>query len=158
MSRESVRRFLVERAPDLAIIDHDQSTATVAEAAATLKVAPARIAKTLSLRAPAGVVLIVTRGDARLDNAKMKIALGGRAKMLSPDEVSALTGHLVGGVCPFGLATALPILCDVSLREFATVFPAAGSPTSSVEIAPERLATLVGARWVDVCSVNLPTG
>ncbi len=156
MSRESVQSFLAEHAPDLAIIDHGRSTATVAEAAATLNVAPARIAKTLSLRAPEGVVLIIARGDARLDNAKMKSALGGRTRMLSPDEVSLLTGHPVGGVCPFGLATSLPILCDVSLRDFATVFPAAGSQTSSIEVAPERLATLVGARWVDVCSPPLP--
>ncbi len=158
MSRASVQSFLTEHAPDLAIIDHSRSTATVIEAAATLNVAPARIAKTLSLRAPEGVVLIVTRGDARLDNAKMKSVLGGRAKMLSPDEVSSLTGHPVGGVCPFGLATPLPILCDISLRDFATVFPAAGSPTSSIEVAPERLAMLVGARWVDVCSPTVPQG
>ncbi|MDT7950749.1 MAG: YbaK/EbsC family protein [Acetobacteraceae bacterium] len=152
MSRQSVQSFLAEHAPDLVIIDHARSTATVAEAAAALDVAPARIAKTLSVRAPEGVLLIVARGDARLDNTKMKAALGGRARMLDPDEVSALTGHPVGGVCPFGLATPLPILCDVSLRAFSTVFPAAGSPTSSLEVAPERLATIVGARWVDVCS------
>ncbi len=82
----------------------------------------------------------------------MKSALGGRARMLDPDEVSTLTGHPVGGVCPSGLATALPMLCDVSLRAFATVFPAAGSQTSSIEVAPERLATLVGARWVDIAT------
>lgn len=158
MSRETVQSFLAQHAPDLAIVDHGRSTATVLEAAATLNVAPARIAKTLSLRAPEGVVLIVTRGDARLDNAKMKSVLGGRAKMLSPDEVSSLTGHPAGGVCPFGLATSSPILCDVSLRDFATVFPAAGSQTTSVEVAPERLATLVGAKWVDVCSLMLPEG
>lgn len=156
MSRETVQSFLAEHAPDLAIIDHGRSTATVSEAAATLGVAAARIAKTLSLRAPGGVVLIIARGDARLDNAKIKAALGGRAKMLSPDEVFSLTGHPVGGVCPFGLATSLPILCDVSLREFETVFPAAGTPTSSIEVEPERLATLVGARWVDVCSPMSP--
>lgn len=158
MSRESVQTFLAEHAPDLVIIDHGRSTATVAEAATTLDVAPARIAKTLSVRTPDGVVLIVARGDARLDNAKMKSVLGGRARMLSPDEVSSLTGHPVGGVCPFGLATSLPILCDVSLRDFPTVFPAAGSQTSSIEVAPERLAMLVSARWVDVCSSTMPEG
>lgn len=152
MSAASVRAFLAEHAPDIAVIDHGQSTATVAEAAATLGVVPARIAKTLSLRTPDGVVLVVARGDARLDNAKMKAAFGGRAKMLGGEEVLALTGHPVGGVCPFGLATPLPVLCDVSLKAFATVFPAAGSGTTSVEIAPERLGQIVGARWVDVCS------
>ena len=158
MSRESVQSFLAEHAPDLAVIDHGRSTATVAEAAATLNVAHGRIAKTLALQGPEGVVLIVARGDARLDNAKMKSALGGRAKMLSPDQVSSLTGHPVGGVCPFGLLTSLPILCDVSLRNYPTVFPAAGSQTSSIEAAPERLASLVGARWVDVCSPTVPEG
>ena len=80
------------------------------------------------------------------------------ASRLSPDEVSSLTGHAVGGVCPFGLATSLPILCDVSLRDFPIVFPAAGSQTSSIKVAPERLATLVGARWVHVCSPTSPEG
>ena len=156
MSEASVMAFLAEYAPDIPIIDHGRSTATVAEAAATLGVAPARIAKTLSLRTPEGVVLIVARGDARLDNAKMKAALGGRAKMLAADEVLALTGHPVGGVCPFGLATPLPVLCDLSLKAFETVFPAAGSPTTSVEIPPDRLAALVKARWVDVCGLAAP--
>lgn len=127
--------------------------ATVAEAAATLGVLPGRIANTHSLRTPTGVVLVVARGDARLDNVKMKAVLGGRARMLGADEVLAPTGHRVGGVCPFGLATPLPILCDVSLQAFATAFPAAGSQTRSAEIAPNRLLQLVGARWIDVCCV-----
>jgi prolyl-tRNA editing enzyme YbaK/EbsC (Cys-tRNA(Pro) deacylase) len=137
--------FLTAIAPYVAIIDYPGSTATVAEAAAMLSVEPARIAKTLSLRTPDGVVLIVARGDARFDHAKMKAVFGGRARMLGADEVMTLTGHPVGGVCPFGLATPLPILCDVALRGFASAFPAAGSPTSSGEIAPERLAVLVEA-------------
>lgn len=151
MSEASVRTYLAHHAPDMRIIDHGQSTATVAEAAATLGVEPARIAKTLALRTPGGVVLVVARGDARLDNAKMKTTFGGWARMLEAHEVGLLTGHPIGGVCPFGLATPLPIRCDVSLRAFDTVFPAAGSPTTSVEIAPEPLAALVGAEWVDVC-------
>lgn len=106
MSRESVQSFLAEHAPDLTIIDHGRSTATVAEAASTLDVAPGRIAKTLSLRSSEGVVLIVARGDARLDNTNIKLVRGGRAKMLRPEEVSSRTGHPVGGVCPFGLATS----------------------------------------------------
>ncbi len=152
MSAESVRAFLAEAAPDIAIIDQGASTATVSEAALALGVAPGQIAKTLSVRIGDAVVLIVARGDARLDNRKTKAALGGRPRMLGADEVEALTGHPVGGVCPFGLATPLPVYCDISLRDFAEVFPAAGSRTSSVRIAPDRLATLVDARWIDVCS------
>lgn len=153
MSAESVRAFFAAHAPDVAIIDQGLSTATVAEAAEALGVVPARIAKTLSLRAGEHVALVVTRGDARLNNGKAKAALGAKPRMLALDEVEALTGHPVGGVCPFGLATSLPVYCDVSLRDFETVFPAAGSRTSSVELTPERLAILTSARWIDICTL-----
>jgi len=153
---ETVRAWLAEQAPDLGLIEQSASTATVAEAAATLGVEPGRIAKTLALRVGEGVLLVVARGDARLDNSKAKAAFGGRASMLGAEEAEALTGHPVGGVCPFGLATPLPVYCDVSIRDFATVFPAAGSRTASVEVEPERLAGLVSQRWVDVC--KLPEG
>lgn len=151
MSLASVRAHLAASAPELAIRDGHASTATVADAAAALGVAPARIAKTLSLRVGDAVVLLVTRGDARLDNRKARAALGAKPRMLGTDEVEALTGHPVGGVCPFGLLRPLPVRLDVSLRAFATVFPAAGARTASVEIAPARLAELVGGAWVDVC-------
>lgn len=150
MSIETVRTFLAKRAPDIAIVELDGRTATVAEAAAGHGVEPARIAKTLSLRVEDRVLLVVVRGDARLDNRKLKAAFGGKAKMLGPEEVLALTGHPVGGVCPFGLATPLPVYCDVSLKAFDEVVPAAGSINSALRIAPERMAALVGAEWVDV--------
>lgn len=153
MTVETVRAWLAEHAPDLSLIEQSASTATVAEAAATLGVEPGRIAKTLALRVGEGVLLVVARGDARLDNAKTKAAFGGRASMLGAEEAEALTGHPVGGVCPFGLATPLPVYCDVSIRGYATVFPAAGSRTASVEVEPERLAGLVSERWVDVCKL-----
>ncbi|UUC47692.1 YbaK/EbsC family protein [Pseudomonas citronellolis] len=151
MSLESVRAFFAEKAPDIAIIELDTSTATVARAAEAHGVEPGRIAKTLSLRVGERTVLVVARGDARLDNRKLKEALGGKAKMLGAEEVVELTGHPVGGVCPFGLASPLPVYCDVSLRAFDEVLPAAGALHSAVRIAPERLASLVEADWVDVC-------
>ena len=151
MSAESVRLWLARHAPDLPIIETVESTATVAEAAEALGVEPARIAKTLAVRVAGTVFLLVARGDARLDNQKTKAAFGGRPRMLGPEETFALTGHPVGGVCPFGLARPLPIYCDVSLQAFDIVFPAAGSLNSSVEVAPERLAGLVRAKWVHVC-------
>ena len=151
MSHASVLADLAARAPELQVIDGHASTATVADAAATLGVEPGRIAKTIAIRVAGEVLLLVTRGDARIDNAKCKAAFGGRPRMLGADEVLALTGHPVGGVCPFGLATPLPVHCDVSLRDFASVFPAAGSRTSSVEVSPARLAAIVGAEWVDAC-------
>ena len=153
MSAESVRAFLAERAPDLRLIQVEESTATVDLAAKALGVEPARIAKTLAVRAGTEVFLLVTRGDARLDNAKTKARFGARPRMLGAEETLALTGHPVGGVCPFGLARPLPIYCDMSLRAFRTVFPAAGTLTSSVEIEPQRLAELVAAQWSDLCRI-----
>lgn len=153
MSFETARTWLAEHAPDLRLIDHSRSTATVLEAADVLGVEPARIAKTLALRVNDAVFLVVARGDARIDNAKTKAEFGGRPRMLSADEAFEVTGHAVGGVCPFGLATDVPVYCDVSLQGFDTVFPAAGSLTSSVEVAPDRLAALVSRRWVDICKL-----
>ena len=151
MGIESVRAWLECHAPDLPIIEVEASTATVAEAAAALGVEPGRIAKTLALRVNNEVVLVVARGDARLDNQKGKAAFGGRPRMLAAEETLELTGHPVGGVCPFGLATPLKIYCARSLQAFGEVFPAAGSLNSSVRVSPARLAVLVGVGWVEVC-------
>ena len=112
---------------------------------------PGEIAKTLSLKVKNDVVLIVTRGDARLDNRKLKAALGAKARMLSVDEVINWTGHPVGGVCPFGLENPLTVYCDVSLRSFEEVLPAAGAIHSAVRITPQLMAELTNARWIDVC-------
>jgi prolyl-tRNA editing enzyme YbaK/EbsC (Cys-tRNA(Pro) deacylase) len=151
MSLESVREFLASRAPDIAIIELPDSTATVAQAAVGHGVTPAQIAKTLSLRVKDRNLLVVTSGEARLDNKKAKSVFGGKPRMLTADEVVALTGHPVGGVCPFGLATSLPVYCDVSLKAFGEVVPAAGSTHSALRIDPLRMAELVEAEWVDVC-------
>ena len=151
MTVETVRAFLALHAPDITILELDGSSATVELAARGHGVAPAQIAKTLSLRIKDRSLLVVTCGDARLNNRKVKDVLGGKASMLGAEEVVALTGHPVGGVCPFGLATPLPIYCDVSLRTFDEVLPAAGSINSAMRISPERMAALVGAEWVNVC-------
>lgn len=151
MSLASVTAFLAEHAPDIAVIESPTSTATVAEAAAAHGVTHGQIAKTLSLRIGDRVVLVVTAGDARLDNAKARAAFGAKAKMLGLDEVEAITGHPVGGVCPFGLAAPLPVYCDESLRAFAVVIPAAGATNAAVRIEPARMAEITHAEWVDVC-------
>jgi len=156
MGLPEVRAWLAEHAPDLPVIEVEASTATVAEAAEALGVEPGRIAKTLALRVNGEVLLVVARGDARLENGKSKAAFGGRPRMLGPEETLALTGHPVGGVCPFGLATPLAVYLDRSLQDFDIVYPAAGSLNSSVRVAPDRLAELVGAGWIDVCSVRTP--
>ena len=151
MSLESVRTWLAEHAPDLCLIEVEESTATVETAAKALGVEPGRIAKTLAVRAGESLFLLVTRGNARLDNRKCKDVLGARPRMLGADETLELTGHPVGGVCPFGVKTPLPVYVDVSLQAFDIVYPAGGSLNTSVEVPTQRLFELVGERWVDLC-------
>jgi prolyl-tRNA editing enzyme YbaK/EbsC (Cys-tRNA(Pro) deacylase) len=156
MSLESVRVHLAKAAPDLEVLVTEDSSATVDLAAAAHGVVPGQIAKTLSFRAKDTVFLVVARGDARLDNKKAKAAFGGKAKMLSADEVVELTSHPVGGVCPFGLPQPLKVYCDVSLKDFDIVIPAAGATNAAVRIAPDRMAEITGAEWVDVCQAAVP--
>ena len=154
MSLESVRAFFLAKAPDLHIIELATSTATVALAAQAHGVEPGQIAKTLAFRVGERNVLLVARGDARIDNKKIKNALGSKAKMLDADPVVALTRRPVGGVCPVGLATDLAVYCDISLKAFTEVMPAAGATHTAVRISPERMAELVNAQWVDVCQAS----
>ncbi|NVK34882.1 MAG: YbaK/EbsC family protein [Rhodobacteraceae bacterium] len=151
MSLESVKSHLAEVAPDLTVLETTDSSATVDLAAAAHGVEPAQIAKTLSFKLKDDVFLVVARGDARLDNKKAKAAFGGKVKMLGLEEVEALTGHPVGGVCPFGLAQPLKVYCDESLKAFSEVIPAAGATNAAVRISPERMAEITDATWVDVC-------
>jgi prolyl-tRNA editing enzyme YbaK/EbsC (Cys-tRNA(Pro) deacylase) len=151
MSLESVRAFFAKNAPEIHVLESPLSSATVALAAEAYGVEPGRIAKTLSLRIGERAVLIVTSGTSRMDNKKLKARFGGKPKMFGAEEVAEITGHEVGGVCPFGLKSPLPVYCDVSLKVFDEVVPAAGSTHSAVRIAPSRLAELTGAEWVDVC-------
>lgn len=160
MSLESVRAFLAEKAPDIAIVDLGRNSETMSLSAAWgLK--PAQIAKALALRVGDRrggdrIVLLMACGDSRLDNKKSKSVFGGKAKMLAPEAAAAITGHPVGGVSPFGLATPLPIYCDVQLKAYAEVVPAAGSTHAAMRIDPERMAALAGAQWVDVCEGARP--
>src|SRR3954451_9528754 len=151
MSIESVRAFFAEKAPDIAVIESTMRSPTVTLAAEAYGVEPARIAKTLSLRIGDRVVLIVAAGTSRMDNKKLKAQFGGKPKMLGLEEVAGITGHEVGGVCPFGLKTPLLVYCDISLKAFDVVVPAAGSTHSAVKITPDRMAELTSAEWVDVC-------
>jgi prolyl-tRNA editing enzyme YbaK/EbsC (Cys-tRNA(Pro) deacylase) len=151
MSLQSVRDFFCARGLDIPIIELDTSTATVALAAQAHQVEPGRIAKTLAFRLSDGrVVILVTSGDTRIDQRKFKAALA-RGKMLSADEVVELTGHPVGGVCPFGLSNPMPIYLDESLLDFDEVLPAAGAIHSAVRISPAKLAEVTDGQWVDAC-------
>lgn len=151
MSLESVRAFFHEHAPDIDVIVTEASSATVALAAEAHGVEPAQIAKTICLRAGDETLLLVTSGTERLSNRKFKDRFGGKPRMLDADTVLELTSHPVGGVCPFGLPAPLPVYCDVSLRRFDEVVPAAGATNAAVRLPPERVVALTGARWVDVC-------
>jgi len=151
MSLESVRAWLGAHAPELRLIEVEETTATVDTAAKALGVEPGRIAKTLAIRAGDHLFLLCTRGDARLDNRKCKDEFGARPRMLGAEETFAVTGHPVGGVCPFGLKTPLPVYVDVSLKAFEIVYPAGGSLNTSVEVPTQRLFDLVAERWVDLC-------
>jgi prolyl-tRNA editing enzyme YbaK/EbsC (Cys-tRNA(Pro) deacylase) len=150
MSLEAVRAFLAERAPDVTIVELDRSSSTLT-LSAEWQMAPAQIAKTLTLKVGDRNLLLVACGDSRVDPKKARSVLGGRARMLPPEEAAALTGHPVGGVCPFALATALPVYFDVRLRDWEEVVPGAGSTHVALRIHPVRMAELVGAEWVDVC-------
>lgn len=151
MSIESVRAFLAERAPDVEIVELAQSSSTMT-LSVEWNIAPAQIAKTLSLKVGDRNVLLVACGDSRLDNKKARAELGGKATMMSAAAAAELTGHPVGGVCPFGLATPLPIYFDVRLKAYDEVVPGAGSTHSAIRIDPRRMAELVEADWVDVCT------
>jgi len=151
MSLESVRTFFARNAPDIDVLVTEQSSATVPLAAEAHGVEPAQIAKTICLRVGEEIVLIVAAGTARLSNRKFKDRFAAKPRMLGAEEVVSATSHPVGGVCPFGLPSALPVYCDVSLRAFDEVVPAAGATNAAVRIAPDRMAGLVGGQWVDVC-------
>lgn len=128
------------------------SSATVELAAQAVGCEGARIAKTLSFQLPDGPVLILAAGDARIDNSKFKAAFHTKAKMLPHDDVEALVGHGVGGVCPFGVNEGVPVWLDESLRRFDVVYPAAGTDNSAVRLTLEELERASLAQgWVDVC-------
>ena len=156
MSADSVRAWIAAHAPDLEFIEVEASTATVVEAAEVLGVEPAQIAKSLAVKAGDHVFLLVTSGTARLDNAKSKAEFGARPRMLGPEDTRAVTGHPVGGVCPFDLPQGLPVYFDSSLTPLGIVYPAGGSLNTSVRAPVNRLFELVGERWVDACKLPEP--
>lgn len=151
MSVESVRQYFHERGLDDPVFELGESIATVELAATAIGVKPALIAKTLVFKLKDRDVLVVTRGDARIDNKKFKQCFKTKAKMLGHDEVLEITGHPVGGVGPFGLKNELEVYLDVSLKEFEYVYPAAGSSNAALKITPDEMLSLTHGTWVDVC-------
>lgn len=152
MAIEKVKEYFRKYGIEERIQEFDVSSATVELAAVALHCEPQRIAKTLSFMVEGQAVLIVTAGDAKIDNPKYKAKFGKKAKMLSQDEVEAFIGHGVGGVCPFAVNENVMVYLDVSLKRFDTVFPACGSSNSAIELTIPELEKYSGyAEWVDVC-------
>ena len=154
MSIETARAYLRTRGMEDRVREFTVSSATVELAAQALGVDGARIAKSLSFRQGEGCILVLAAGDARVDNKKFKARFGMKPSMLHAEEVEPLTGHPVGGVCPFGRRAGVPVYLDESLRRFETVFPACGSAASAIELTMDELYALSEAEaWVDVCKL-----
>lgn len=150
MSVDAVRHFFEKNNYDYKIIEFDESTATVELAAEAVGVKPELIAKTMAFKLSDRNILIILKGDGRVDNRKYKDIFKTKAKMLSADEVLEATGHAVGGVCPFGLNTNMDIYLDNSLKQFEYIYPAAGSANSAVKIKPLELEMTTKGKWIDV--------
>ena len=155
MAIEKARKHLKKFGVEDRMIEFPVSSATVELAAEAAGVIPARICKTLSFKSAEGCILIQTAGDAKIDNGKFKHTFGTKAKMLTPDEVLAYTGHEIGGVCAFGVErTDVKIYADISMKRFETVFPACGSGNSAIELTCGELFEISGAlEWIDVCKI-----
>ena len=152
MAIEAVKEYFSQYGIADRIIEFDVSSATVDLAAQAVGCEPCRIAKTLSFLVDGKAVLIVTAGDAKIDNPKYKAQFGKKAKMLSPEEAETLVGHAVGGVCPFGIREGVTVYLDESLKRFGTVFPACGSSNSAIELTIPELEKYSGfTSWIDVC-------
>lgn len=149
MSVEAVQEFFRLRNKDVEIMRFED-TSTVEKAAESLGVTPGEIAKSLLLKVQDDYVMVLMAGDKRLDNRKFKDTFQGKPKMPSMEEVLEVTGHPVGGVCPFALKKDIPVYLDNSLKEYEVVYPAAGTPDSAVKLTIEELEELVAKNWVDV--------
>lgn len=152
MSIDNVRKYLTRFNRENDILEFPVSSATVQLAAEALDVIPARITKTLALKNGDGCMVIAVAGDGKIDNKKFKTEFGFKAKMLSPEETLEMTGHAVGGVCPFALPEGVKAYCDISMKRFDTVFPACGSSNSAIEVTCDELFEYSNAvKWIDIC-------
>jgi prolyl-tRNA editing enzyme YbaK/EbsC (Cys-tRNA(Pro) deacylase) len=152
MSIEAVRKYFAQYEMEDQILEFEVSSATVELAAQALGCEGSRIAKTLSFNVDGKAILIVTAGDAKIDNAKYKAKFHKKAKMLTPQEAEDIIGHAVGGVCPFGVNGGVEVYMDESLKRFKTVFPACGSANSAIELTVDELEKYSGCmEWIDVC-------
>lgn len=155
MSFNKVYEFFKEKGLAHRVMEFDESSATVELAAQAIGCEPARIAKTMSFLIDDKAILIVTAGNVKIDNKKYKAYFHTKAKMIPWDDVEGYIGHAPGGVCPFAVKEDINVYLDTSLKDFDTVYPAAGSSNSAVKLTPDELYTLSGAiDWIDVCKTN----
>jgi prolyl-tRNA editing enzyme YbaK/EbsC (Cys-tRNA(Pro) deacylase) len=154
MAIEKVKEYFRQYSMEDKILEFPVSSATVELAAQALNTEGCRIAKTLSFSVNDSPILIVTAGDAKIDNKKYKTFFGAKAKMLSFEEVEEKIGHAVGGVCPFAINEGVRVHLDESIKRFETVFPACGSSNSAIELTPDELEKYSGfIEWIDVCKL-----
>ncbi len=158
MADNKVKAYFEEKQLPLVPVFTGEDTSTVQKAAQVLGVEDGQIAKSLALRLPEGVAVLVAMGTARLDNPKFKATFKCKAKMLSAEETLAETGFPVGGVCPFALPEGVQVYLDESLRQYTQVYPAAGTRDSAVKVEVENLAEYTGGQWVDVCKTEMKEG
>ena len=153
MAIENVRKYMQQFGIEDRIMEFDVSSATVELAAQALHCEPGRIAKTLSFLVGERPILIVAAGDTKIDNARYKARFGTKAKMLTPDEVTEMIGHAIGGVCPFGIKEGVKVYLDESMKRFDSVFPAAGSSNSAIELTCDQLEQVAQncQGWGDFC-------
>lgn len=151
MRTEQVKKFLQEKGVLDRYVQNRTSSATVELAARALGCEAGRIAKTLGFVTKSGPVVVVACGTAKVDNAKYKAFFNEKARFMKPDEVETLTGHPVGGVCPFALNPGVRVYLDESLKAFDPVYPAAGAPDNAVKLTLDELQSLTGGAWTDVC-------
>ena len=153
MSIAAVREYFAQFGMADQVLEFETSSATVELAAQAVGVIPARIAKSLSFKVDGKAILIIAAGDAKVDNAKFKAHFHTKAKMLTPEEVTELVGHAIGGVCPFAIKDGVDVYLDESMRRFETVFPAAGSSNSAIELTCDQLEQYAQhfVAWGDFC-------
>jgi prolyl-tRNA editing enzyme YbaK/EbsC (Cys-tRNA(Pro) deacylase) len=150
LTPEIMRQYLAAHAPELEVVELPEAH-TTEYISREWKVLPAQVAKTLTLRVGEGAIIVVTCGDSRLDNRKVKEELGGKGHMMLGSEASEITGHPVGAITPLCLASVLPVFFDIGLKRFEEVVTAGGSTQAAIRIPPDRFAQLVNAKWVDIC-------
>lgn len=155
MSIEKAKEYFKNFNMESKVLEFDVSSATVELAAIAVGCEPQRIAKTLSFKIGDKSILIVTAGDAKIENSKYKAKFSTKAKMLSREELLETVGHDIGGVCPFGINDGVDVYLDESLKRFTTVFPACGSSNSAIELTIDELEKYSNSKeWVDVCSIR----